>query len=127
AALATELTQGVLRRQRLLDMILERYLDRPAQRLDMEVLIALRMGLYQLRYLERVPAHAAVSESVELAKQARKHSAAPLINAVLRRAAAEAKASEEELERWLAATAPAAERLAILHSHPTWLVERWLA
>src|SRR5438105_2981180 len=83
AALATEMTFGVLRWQRLLDFLLDRHLDRSAQRLDIEVLIALRLGLYQLRYLERVPDRAAVHESVELAKSARKRSAAPLINAVL--------------------------------------------
>jgi len=126
AALATELTLGVLRRQRLLDFILARHLDRPVEKLDLEVLIALRLGLYQLRYLERVPAHAAVSESAEMAKGARKRSAVALINAVLRRTALEARAPEEELQRWLPADAPAAERAAILYSHPTWLVERWL-
>lgn len=95
AALATELTLGVLRWQRLLDFILEGYLDRRAERLDLEVLISLRLGLYQMRFLERVPAHAAVSQSVDLVKGSRKRSAAPLVNAVLRRAAPVARASTE--------------------------------
>jgi 16S rRNA (cytosine967-C5)-methyltransferase len=125
AALATELTLGVLRWQRLLDFLLDRHLDRPAGRLDSEVLIALRLGLYQLRFLERVPAHAAVSESVELAKRARKRSATTLVNAVLRRAASEAKISGSALEKLFPASASFAERVGILHSHPTWLVERW--
>ena len=86
AALSTELTLGVLRWQRLLDFLLGRNLDRAAERLDPEVLIALRLGLYQLRFLERIPAHAAVDQSVELVKRARKYSAAGLVNAVLRRA-----------------------------------------
>jgi 16S rRNA (cytosine967-C5)-methyltransferase len=127
AALATELTLGVLRWQRLLDFLLERYLDRSPQRLDVEVLIALRLGLYQMRFLERVPAHAAVSQSVDLVKGSRKRSAAPLVNAVLRRAAPAARASTAELKRWLPAAASPAERAAILYSHPTWLVERWQA
>jgi len=126
AALATELTLGVLRWQRLLDFLLQRHLDRPAGRLDLEVLLALRLGLYQLRFLERVPAHAAVNESVELAKSARKRSAAPLVNAVLRRLAPEAKIADADLEALLPAGASAAERMAILYSHPNWLVERWL-
>jgi 16S rRNA (cytosine967-C5)-methyltransferase len=126
AALATELTLGVLRWQRLLDFLLQRHLDRPLRKLDIEVLIALRLGLYQLRYLERIPAHAAVSESAEMAKSARKRSAVALINAVLRRAAAEARASVEDLERWIPAGDPA-ERAGILFSHPTWMVERWLS
>src|SRR5580658_7552920 len=72
AALATELTLGVLRWQRLLDFLLQRHLDRPIERLDLEVLLALRLGLYQLRFLERVPAHAAINEAVEQTKTAGK-------------------------------------------------------
>jgi 16S rRNA (cytosine967-C5)-methyltransferase len=124
AALATELTLGVLRRRRLLDFLLERHLKKPVGRLDLPVILALRMGLYQLRYLERIPARAVVDESVELTKRARKRSAAPLVNAVLRRMAGEAK---EPAEKLLPARASRAEQLGILHSHPTWMVERWLA
>lgn len=127
AGLATEITLGVLRWQRLLDFLLQRHLDRAPERLDLEVLLALRLALYQLRFLERVPAHAAVSESVELVKRAKKHSAAALVNAVLRRAARDAKISGQALEKLLPAGCSPAERLAILNSHPTWLVERWLA
>jgi 16S rRNA (cytosine967-C5)-methyltransferase len=127
AALATELTMGVLRWQRLLDFLLQRHLDRPVARLDAEVLLALRMGLYQLRFLDRVPARAAVSESVELVKAARKRSAAPLVNAVLRKLAPEAKLTGAKLGALLPAGTTEAERLAILHSHPTWMVERWIA
>jgi 16S rRNA (cytosine967-C5)-methyltransferase len=126
AALSTELTLGVLRWQRLLDFLLGRNLDRAAERLDPEVLIALRLGLYQLRYLERVPAHAAVDQSVELVKRARKYSAAGLVNAVLRRASPEAKVSGKTLQALLPAEASFAERCGILQSHPTWLVERWI-
>jgi 16S rRNA (cytosine967-C5)-methyltransferase len=123
AALATELTLGVLRWRALLDFLLERQLKKPVARLDLPVAIALRMGLYQLRFLERIPARAAVNESVELVKRARKASAAPLVNAVLRRLAPDAKAPAEKL----LPSATLAERLAILHSHPVWMVERWLA
>src|ERR1700730_2748219 len=80
AALATELTLGVLRWQRLLDFLLERHMDRPVERLDLAVLLAWRLALYQLRYLERVPAHAAVNEAVELAKGARKRSGGAFVN-----------------------------------------------
>jgi 16S rRNA (cytosine967-C5)-methyltransferase len=88
------------------------------------VAIALRMGLYQLRFLERIPARAAVHESAELVKSARKSSAASLVNAVLRRLATEAK---EPPEKFLPAETALGERLSILHSHPAWLVQRWLA
>src|SRR5215469_16864060 len=71
AALATELTFGVLRQRRLLDFLLVPFLKTPAERLDLAVVLALRIGLYQLRFLDKVPARAAVNESVELVKAAR--------------------------------------------------------
>ena len=123
AALATELTLGTLRWRSLLDFLLERHLEKPAASLDLEVLLALRLGLYQLRFLERVPARAAVSESVEMAKRARKSSAASLVNAVLRRIA---PAAREPLEGLLPAGLAPAKRLALLYSHPAWMVERWV-
>ena len=84
-ALATELTMGVLRCRRTLDFLIEQFAQRPAESLDLEVLLALRIGLYQLRFLSRVPVSAAVNESVELAKRARKRSAARRPRAVRRR------------------------------------------
>ncbi len=124
AALATELTLGVLRWRRMLDFLLERALKKPVARLDLPVAIALRLGLYQIRFLKRIPARAAVNESVELVKRARKVSATSLVNAVLRRASAEA---EQPPEKFLPAGMSSAARLGIVHSHPEWLVERWLA
>ena len=124
AALATELTLGVLRWRRLLDFLLARQLKKPVEKLDLPVLLALRLGLYQFRFLKRIPARAAVNESVELVKRAKKFSAATLVNAVLRRTAEEANKSAE---KFLPQNLPLADRLGILHSHPTWMVERWLA
>ncbi len=83
AGLAWELVLGTLRRQAQLDFVINQLAPR---KLDIEVRVGLRMGLYQLRHLERVPAHAAVTESVELVKAAGKRSAAGLVNAILRRA-----------------------------------------
>lgn len=123
AALATEIVLGVLRWRRQLDFLLERHLKKPVAKLDLPVAIALRMGIYQLRFLDRVPARAAVDESVELVKKARKTSAATLVNAVLRRAANEAK---EPAEKLIPATKNPADRFGILQAHPTWMVERWL-
>ncbi len=124
AALATEIVLGVLRWRRLLDFLLDRHLRKTVARLNMPVAVALRMGCYQLRFLEKIPPSAAVNESVELVKRARLSSAASLVNAVLRRAASDAKAP---LEKHLPPELPIAERLGTLHSHPDWLVERWLA
>jgi 16S rRNA (cytosine967-C5)-methyltransferase len=123
AALATELTFGVLRWRGLLDFLVQRHLKKPLDRMDPPVTIALRMGLYQFRFLQRIPARAAVNESVELVKRARKSSAAALVNAVLRQCAAEANHPAEE---FLTSYAGEPERLAILQSHPAWLIKRWM-
>jgi len=107
AGLASEIVFGCLRYQRQLDYLIRRHA--PAH-LDAEVRIGLRMGVYQLRYLERVPAHAAVGESVELVKRAGKRSAAGLVNAVLRKI-------NREPVLW-------PDRATEL-SMPAWLLERW--
>lgn len=129
AGLATELTLGVLRWQRLLDFLVDRNLTKTARTLDVEVRIALRLGVYQLWFLERVPAHAAVHESVELVKRARKRSAASLVNAVLRKAAKQSEQagrSRAAFPSLLPNDLSLADRLGILQSHPAWLVTRWL-
>jgi 16S rRNA (cytosine967-C5)-methyltransferase len=110
AGLASEIVLGSLRFQAQLDFLIETWAARPASRLDPEVRTALRMGIYQIRYLTRVPAHAAAGESVELVKRARKRSAAGLVNAVLR------KAHRDPVE-W----PDRATELSI----PAWLLERW--
>lgn len=118
-ALAQELTLGVLRHRKTLDAWAQQYTRRPLAKLDLPVLLALRLGLYQLRYLTRIPPSAAVNESVNLVKLARKASAAPLVNAALRAALRNPNdnptaGAEDELER-----------LAIEVSHPRWLLARW--
>ena len=110
AGLASEIVLGVLRYQAQLDYLAAHYSGKPAARLDEPVLVALRMGIYQLRYLDRIPPHAAISESVELVKRARKRSAAGLVNAVLRK-----------VDRKPVAWPDRATEL----SHPQWLLERW--
>jgi len=107
--LAEELTLGVLRWQGALDGLLAEAAGRPVGKLDAEVRLALRLGLYQLWRFDRVPRRAAVSESVEIVKRARKVSAAGLVNAILRQAAEE--------------TLP--ERIPAEQCVPLWLVERW--
>jgi 16S rRNA (cytosine967-C5)-methyltransferase len=129
AGLATELTLGVLRWQRLLDFVLDRYLKKPASMADVEVRIALRLGIYQLLFLDRVPAHAAVHESVELVKRARKRSAATLVNAILRKAAKEplpGNSPADAVAGLFSRDLSLADQLGIQYSHPTWIVERWL-
>src|SRR6195256_2895185 len=84
-ALAESIVLGCLRYQAQLDYLIEHFSGRKQPKLDDVVRIALRMGIFQLRYLDRIPAHAAVAESVELVKLAHKRSAASFVNAVLRK------------------------------------------
>ncbi len=123
--LVHELVFGVLRWQGQLDFLLEKIAAKSPAGLDWEVRLALRLGLYQILFLERIPKAAAVDQSVELVKFAHKRSAAGLVNAVLRKAGRRASAGEP-LEGFLPRELPLAERLAILHSHPRWLIEHWL-
>jgi 16S rRNA (cytosine967-C5)-methyltransferase len=109
--LSTALVLGVLRWQILLDQQLRSLLARPNARLDAEVLIALRLGAFQLLYLDRIPARAAIDESVELTRQAGHHFASGMVNAVLRKLGAAPRAG----------TSPE----AVIQAHPAWLVERW--
>ena len=118
-ALCHELVLGVLRWQLRLDKILEHFSKRAIESLDPPVRIALRLGLYQLRYLTRIPASAAVNESVSLVRAARLSSATAFVNAVLRRAEREAEYDPA------AEVSDPLERIAIQTSHPAWLIDRW--
>ena len=119
AALATELVLGTLRRQATLDFIARQFTQNKWGALDAEVRVALRMGLYQLRFLTRIPARAAVHESVELVKAAGKRSAAGLVNAVLR------KGAEAEMASLRPPAMSESEWASIEISHPEWLLARW--
>ncbi|MGD9902310.1 MAG: RsmB/NOP family class I SAM-dependent RNA methyltransferase [Vicinamibacterales bacterium] len=128
-ALCHQVTVGTVRWRGRLDFALARLSKQPLERLDLEVLTALRMGAYQLFHLSRVPAAAVVHDAVALVRRARKTSAAGLVNAVLRRLAGGAgRDLPPRPDRPPdAAMAPWVEHLAVLHAHPAWLVERWLA
>jgi len=117
--LFTELVMGVLRWRSLLDRHIAEAAARPLQKLDIEVLTALRLAAYQLMFLDRVPASAAVNESVELVKRSRKRSAIPFANAVLR------KLSITRGNRNQAADDREISQLSDSSAHPEWLVERW--
>ncbi len=119
--LCTTLVLGTLRWQIRLDSLIKPLLTKPNARLDPEIRIALRLGAFQLQYLDRIPAHAAISESVALAKSAGHKFASGMVNAVLRKVAALPKPSFD---------LPAnlnSQQLAEATAHPTWLVERWAA
>ncbi len=120
--LVMELVMGVLRWRSRLDDMIAAAASRPLKKLDAEVLNALRLSAYQLRFLTRVPPHAAINESVELVKRAHKRSAAPFANAVLRKIA---KAKTEAVQP-SADEAPVSS-LAREYAHPEWMVARWVA
>jgi 16S rRNA (cytosine967-C5)-methyltransferase len=122
-ALTTELVMGVLRWRSTLDRELATASSQPLAKLDIEILIALRLALYQFRWLTRVPVRAALNESVELVKRARKRSAAPFVNAVLRKlssATAGPPGISEDVQF-------SSQILADTWSHPLWMVDRWIS
>lgn len=111
AALATELTYGVLRRRRQLDWLIEKAAGRPLSSIQPDIILQiLRLGVYQMRFLTRVPAHAAVNETVEMTKSCRRQ-AAGFVNAVLRRL-------PQKPKTW---PSPAIE-----YSLPDWIWSRWV-
>ena len=119
-ALAGEIATGTLRWQGAFDHVIDAFSGRPSARLDPEILTILRIGIFQLLHLDRVPASAVVDDAVEMARKAGKRSAAGFVNALLRRV------SRERRELPLP-DAPPLDFLAITLSHPRWLAERWLA
>ena len=119
AGLCTELCYGVYRRLLALDAAIAAHLDRPLGKLESVVLAALRLGAYQLLYLDRVPERAAVAATVELVKRQRPR-AAGFVNAVLR------ALSRDRAVPLPDATKDPVGHLAVRESHPRWLVERYL-
>jgi len=119
-AFVTELVYGTVRRRNTLDWALAPFLRRPAASLDPVVRNVLRLGAYQLLYLERVPAAAACNESAGMTRRLGFSSAVGLVNAVLRKLAGAGLPAfpnpQEEPVRYL----------SLCHSHPEWLVAGWL-
>ena len=126
-ALLLELVSGTLRMRAAIDFQLASRVTRSLAKLDEAVRIVLRMSGFQLLYLSRIPASAVINDAVELTRRAGKSSAAGLVNAVLR-----ALARDREQLTWPAVPPPdapvaaVAEYLAVVQSHPSWLVARWV-
>ena len=130
-SLLLELVAGTLRMQGAIDYQLAQRVSRPLDRLDAQVLRVLRLSGFQLMYLDRIPPAAAIDDAVDLTRRARKSSAAALVNASLR-----ALSRDRGRLTWPerparvesdAARAMLVHHLSTIHSHPAWLVERWLA
>ena len=126
-ALAGEIATGTLRWRGAFDQVIAVFAKRPVSRLDLEVLTILRLSLFQLLHLDRVPAAAVVDDAVEMTRRVGKKSAAPFVNALLRRASRERHtlplpprpADRESDDAWIS-------YLSTTLSHPRWLIERWL-
>lgn len=114
--LCHEIVLGVLRKKLFLDEIIKKLTKKKLNKFDSEVLNSLRIGLYQLLFLDKIPTYSAINESVEIVKFAKKSSASGLVNAVLRKASKE-KFSFEFADEF--------ERIALETSHPVWLIEKW--
>jgi 16S rRNA (cytosine967-C5)-methyltransferase len=114
-ALCHELTLGVLRRQIYLDKVIGKFVNK---KLDTAVRVALRLGLYQILFLDKIPAYSAINESVNLVQKAKKTSAKGLVNAILRNVTRERPVFEYADEM---------ERISTETSHPRWLIEKWSA
>jgi 16S rRNA (cytosine967-C5)-methyltransferase len=119
--LATEAVMGVLRWRGELDFQIEQLSGRSVKGFDSEVLTILRMGVYQIQFLERVPKHAVVDDAVELTKAARKRSAAGLVNAVLRKCGPpKVRVLDSDFEHL-----SAENRESVRRAFPDWLLKRW--
>jgi 16S rRNA (cytosine967-C5)-methyltransferase len=118
--LCTTLVLGTLRWQIRLDAAIRTLLAKPNAKLDPSIRIALRLGLFQLHYLDRIPAHAAIGESVSLARLAGHQHASRMVNAVLRMLSQSPKPDPTVFPE-------NAAELAAATAHPQWLVERWVA
>ena len=113
--LVTEISYGTLRMQLLLDYLAAKFTDRPFVELDAKIQDLLRLGVYQLTQM-RVPAHAAVSETVEVARYVAGESKASYVNAILRKVSSQS-ISLDELD-----ALPEVEKLSIKYSHPKWII-----
>lgn len=121
AALATELAYGTIQRLNTIDYALQSRVKGWPNKIEPWVRSLLRMSYYQLRWLTRVPSHAAVDEAVRIAKKRGHAGIGGLVNGVLR------AVLREGFDAPLPDKLSAAERIALAHSHPVWLVERWIA
>ncbi len=126
--LATALVMGVLRWQIALDAQVRKLLERPGQKIADEVLLALRLGTFQLLHMDRIPAHAALSESVELCRAAG-HPHTGMVNAILRKVAGVKGPTSQNRDMGHPESGPIFERTEVFAErlgHPAWMVERWV-
>ncbi|MFP4416628.1 MAG: 16S rRNA (cytosine(967)-C(5))-methyltransferase RsmB [Chitinispirillaceae bacterium] len=117
-----ELTYGIIRRQLTIDYVLEQFLENKQSKSNSRLMRILRLGAYQIMYMDRVPPHAAVNESVQIAKSDKKtRFLSSTVNAVLRKLVQRKGRYPQPNEK-----TPLVQRLSIQYSHPEWLIQRWM-
>ncbi len=121
-ALTTELVYGVLRWRSQVDRVIQQFSDKPLSKLTPLVLDGLRLGVYQLIFLEKMVPYAAIYETVELIKKTPEQKAAPFMNAVLR----EVDRKRSEIQKFFTKKSEKIEDLAVQYAHPEWLIKRWI-
>lgn len=120
--LAAEITYGVVTYKMTLDWLISQAAGRPVSKLDKLVLTILRIGFYQLFYLDRVPESAACNATVELIKKSKKKGLAPFVNGVMRGAL-----RKKETFSWPVRETDEVAYLSLKYAHPHWLVSRWVS
>ncbi len=123
--LLTELVYGTVRRQRTLDALIDQFAQKPAQQQPPDLRLILQLGLYQLRYLNQIPASAAVDTAVELAKTNGLKGLAGFVNGLLRQYIRQSAAQPAGGD-CLVLPADPVGRIGIQHSYPDWIVQLWL-
>ncbi len=121
-AFAMEMVYGTLRERAKIDYIIEQFYNHDYKKMDVDIRNILRVGVYQLFYLTKVPKWAAVNESVELAKKMRNQFLGNLVNGVLRNIS-----NNIETINFKVKGGTFADQIALQYSHPKWLLERWLS
>ena len=120
-AFLTELTYGVIRWKGRLEWVIRHFSKIPFEKIELETLNILRLGLYQILFLSRTPSSAAVNESAELAKRIRGKRGAGFVNAVLR-----SSIRQKDEIRYPEIKENPALYISVVQSHPLWLVQRWI-
>lgn len=120
ASLATEITYGTIQRLNTIDYYLNRFVTKGLEKLQPWVRSLLRLSFYQLYYLDRVPAHAVVNEAVMIAKRKGHQGIAGMVNGVLR------NVLRQRQQLVLPDSLSTAQKIALIHSHPEWMVARWM-
>lgn len=123
--LVTELVYGTVRRQRTLDALIDQFGKRPAAKQQADLLQILRIGFYQLRYLDHVPDHAVVDTTVQLAKSQRLGKLSGVVNGMLRQYIREVKTEPDAVTDPLKLSENTTQQLGILHSYPDWIINVW--